>query len=130
MRVTLESILRLVAVVAVTSTLGGCSGSFQGQGSRSMDLKPNQADPVMESVSIFLDLPKPGDVEVEVFDASGTRVWNQPRTAMPAGDRVITWNLDSNPSSRITSGTYFVRVSAETDGRERSTKTLKMAVVR
>jgi len=80
----------------------------------SFALQGNFPNPVTQSTAITFDVPQTASVEVEVYDLLGRRVLSIPSRTVPAGEgRSI--QIDA---SDLSSGAYFYRLKAETDGGE------------
>jgi len=71
--------------------------------------RPN---PVFGSATISVDLPRSGDVVVELFDVRGDRIRTLAAGPMEAGHHEIVWSADGLPV-----GTYLCRVSADGGSR-------------
>jgi probable HAF family extracellular repeat protein len=54
-------------------------------------------------------LPRPGPVEVTVFDLTGRRVRGLARGGFPAGTTVIEWDARDEAGARVDAGVYFAR---------------------
>ena len=77
-----------------------------------LTLAPN---PARENAWIALRLARASDVRLAVIDASGRRVRDLLRGALPAGTRMIRWDGRDDAGARAAAGVYFVRL--EYDGR-------------
>ncbi len=58
---------------------------------------------------------RPGELQVEVFDLRGHRVWASPVMASPKGPVAIAWETKGSSGEALPSGTYFARILM--DGR-------------
>ena len=74
-------------------------------------------------------------VSMEIFDASGARIWSHEDRAVPAGEHAVVWNGASSEGVDLPAGTYFLRsvfVSERTTSTGTSSRigTLKVTLVR
>lgn len=67
-------------------------------------------NPASTSVTFRLQARPDSQVEVDVFDVSGRRVYGWRGRAGGAGERTIEWNLRDFNGSDLQSGIYFVRL--------------------
>jgi len=72
-------------------------------------LHPNYPNPFREETYLVLDLPEPGEVQVEVFDLLGRRVQQLSQTMAAGYQKRIRLDLGREPS-----GTYLYRVTVHT----------------
>jgi flagellar hook assembly protein FlgD len=58
-------------------------------------------------------------VTMEIFDASGARIWSHEDRSVPAGEHAVVWNGASSDGVDLPAGTYFLRSMfvAENAGR-------------
>ena len=63
------------------------------------------------SASIVFRLPHAGQMQVEVFSASGRRVRRLVDEARPAGPHVVTWDGRTDGGQDVPGGAYFVRMA-------------------
>ncbi|MGE3801834.1 MAG: FlgD immunoglobulin-like domain containing protein, partial [Candidatus Kapaibacterium sp.] len=67
-------------------------------------------NPARESVAIDLDLTSRADVEISIWNVSGTNIQTlETRTLAPGAHR-YTWNRKDSDGNRVPSGVYLVRV--------------------
>jgi len=76
------------------------------------DLSQNYPNPFNPTTKINYDLPKDGKVSIKLFDISGREVATLVNEVQPAGYYTINFN-----GSNLSSGAYFYRISAESDGQ-------------
>jgi len=82
---------------------------------------PNPFNPTTQ---IRYDLPAPGHVRIDVFDATGRLVQTLLDTELYAGRHVVSW--DARQGGRmLSSGAYFVRLQAGDRTRVRSVMLVK-----
>jgi len=74
----------------------------------SYELEQNYPNPFNPSTTIAFALPKPSEVTLKIFDASGREVATLVEGKLPAGRHEVV--LDASPFS---SGVYFYRLQAE-----------------
>ena len=83
-------------------------------------LSPAFPNPSAAAVGISYSLPKPGEVELAVYDIVGQKVATLAAGVMSAGRHEVSWN-----GASVAAGVYFYRLSFEG-----TTRTNRMAVVR
>jgi hypothetical protein len=71
--------------------------------------RPN---PMSHQTTVRLDLTRPAEGMVAVFDPAGRRVALLRQGALPAGHTSLTWNGRSDRGDLLGSGTYFIRFNA------------------
>jgi hypothetical protein len=91
---------------------GTSTGADETPLADALTLAPN---PARENAWIALRLARASDVRLAVIDASGRRVRDLLRGALPAGTRMIRWDGRDDAGARAAAGVYFVRL--EYDGR-------------
>jgi hypothetical protein len=74
----------------------------------SYELKQNYPNPFNPSTTLAFALPKPSEVTLKIFDASGREVATLMEGKLPAGKHEVV--LDASPFS---SGVYFYRLQAD-----------------
>lgn len=75
----------------------------------SFSISPN---PARNAVQIQLALPEKSDVNVKIYDASGKLVRRLISGVQPAGIHRFNWNGYDNHGNKVSSGVYFLKVSA------------------
>jgi len=76
-------------------------------------LHPNAPNPFNPTTEITMDLPRPAEVEVTLFDALGRAVLAVSRQRLPAGfGRSLS--IDARP---LASGTYLYRLTVDAEGK-------------
>ena len=90
-----------------------------------LELKHLGANPARTGAELEYSLPRAGFVTLRVMDVSGRTVRTLVTGDIPAGTRVVPWNLSDDTGKRVDSGIYFARLSL---GRE--SRTVRMSVVR
>ena len=73
-------------------------------------LQQNYPNPFNPNTTIRFDLPRPGEVELAVYDANGARVSIIARGFYPAGSHTVRWNGTDAGGARVASGVYFYRL--------------------
>ena len=91
---------------------------------------PNPYAPSISSgLSIGFSLTQPATVNIRIYDAMGREVSRLDKTAFPMGYNVQSWtSLIDSSSQYIASGTYYIKLTAETDDGEKVYATTKLAV--
>lgn len=109
----------------------GEPGSVTGVGPDGSDvpsrfaLEGNVPNPFNPSTVIAFDVPRPGHVELVIFDASGRRVRTLRDERMEEGTYSVTWDGRDDGGREVGSGIYIYRLMADGFSRSR-----KMALVR
>jgi flagellar hook assembly protein FlgD len=75
--------------------------------------------------TIVFDVPRPGPVEIVIYDALGREVVALERGVVPAGRHMITWDGRDRDGRDVGAGLYFCRMKAGG-----FTKSQKMSLVR
>jgi hypothetical protein len=76
-----------------------------------LSLTPNPANP---RVTVAWDLPRPGPVQVEVFDLAGRRIAGLVNERRGQGPGSAAWDGKDDSGRGVASGVYMVRVRTET----------------
>ena len=92
-----------------TSPTGVASNSPAPRAFRLHEPVPNPANP---STRIAYELPVATRVVIEVFDPSGRKVAELLNRMVPAGHGEVTWDGRGINGERVSSGVWFVRMSA------------------
>jgi len=81
-----------------------------GSPGRALDLRPALPNPSRETATFALTLSHPGDVDLEIVDVRGARVWSERHSGMPAGEHRLTWNGARAEGGTAPAGVYYARV--------------------
>lgn len=76
-------------------------------------LWPNYPNPFNLVTTIRYDLPRPGTVAIDIFDAAGRLVLPLLKETRPVGQHTIHWNGTDARGKLCPSGIYFVKMTAE-----------------
>jgi hypothetical protein len=76
----------------------------------SFTLYQNYPNPFNPSTTIQYYVPKPGNVEVNIYDIQGRLVKSISKSVQQAGLHSMEWNSQSNSGISVASGTYFCQV--------------------
>jgi hypothetical protein len=94
-----------VGLLAVVKTSSGVKDDpYMLMGNAFEDISPN---PVSGRMVIDYHLGAPGQVNVAIYNAAGTRVALLVEGARSVGDQSVTWNASAQPS-----GIYFCRIES------------------
>jgi hypothetical protein len=74
----------------------------------SLGVMPN---PVRDQVTVAFTLEAATPVALEVYDVSGRRIWNSPRTMLDPGRQALSWNRRNRSGGTARSGVYFLRLN-------------------
>ena len=76
------------------------------------ELGPNYPNPFNASTTIPLLLPRPGHVDLEIYDVLGQRVRQLVNTTLPAGVHPTAWDGRDDAGRPVAGGVYFIRLEA------------------
>ncbi|MFH2037252.1 MAG: T9SS type A sorting domain-containing protein, partial [Candidatus Zixiibacteriota bacterium] len=77
------------------------------------DLKQNHPNPFNPSTTIIFDMPKAGNVTIQIFNILGQNVRTLTNRFYLAGTHEITFNGKNERNENLASGVYFYRLDAE-----------------
>ena len=83
------------------------------------ELAQNYPNPFNPTTEIAFSLPKPGNVQLEVYNIMGQRVRTLVNGFMPAGNNRISFDSRSDNGLPLSSGVYFYRLAAGTFSQTR-----------
>ena len=70
------------------------------------------------------------DIELEIFDASGRKLWGRTETGVPTGQTyTIDWDLTTSSGSRLRTGVYLYRVLISSNGSSQASQAKKLIVL-
>ena len=78
-----------------------------------LELQPARPNPSRESASFAFTLPHTGDVELEIVDVRGARVWSERHEALPAGEHRLGWGGRTTQGGVAPAGVYYARVRTQ-----------------
>lgn len=70
------------------------------------------SNPFREGLELRAGLPRPGAVELQVYDLQGRRVWRQAWDRLGAGFHRLIWNGCDEAGRSVGAGVYWVRMAA------------------
>lgn len=111
-------ILKKISEIRLLATLG--NGVIPNE----FHLYPVYPNPFNASITIRFDLDNEGEVQLNIFDIKGNKVWQQ-SARFTAGNHFIKWNGKNQHGNNVPSGTYFVEANNGT-----LIKTMKMLLLR
>lgn len=91
----------------------------------SYNLGQNYPNPFNPSTSISFQIPTPGHVSLNIYNASGKLVRTLVNGHRSEGSHEVNWNGKDNKGAAVVSGIYFYKLNAGS-----FTKTKKMALLR
>jgi hypothetical protein len=77
------------------------------------ELHQNYPNPFNPTTTIKFSLPQAADVNLEVFNILGQKVNTLLKEKMSAGTYLVTWDGSNASGEKVSSGTYFYRLEAE-----------------
>ena len=75
-------------------------------------LEQNYPNPFNPSTSISFQIPKPGHVSLNIYDASGKLVRTLVNETRSEGLNEVNWNGKDNKGVAVVSGIYFYKLTA------------------
>jgi len=93
-------------------------------------LSQNYPNPFNPTTILSFGLPVRSWVQVEIYNLIGQRVRNWPASLLDAGFHEQQWDGLNDAGLPVSSGEYFLRVSAESTGGEKLVRTVRMSLVR
>ena len=71
----------------------------------------NYPNPFNPTTTISFDLPKSGNVKLEIFNSKGQRVKTLLNEKINSGHHSVIWNGKNMKNQNVVSGIYFYRIS-------------------
>jgi hypothetical protein len=90
-----------------------------------VSLLPARPNPSSGATVIAYEIPKAGQVNLDVYDICGRRVKTLQNSYQPSGSYALTWKGDDQNGRLLPAGVYFYRLSAES-----ASLTQKVVIVR
>lgn len=84
-----------------------------------LSLMPATPNPARAATTFRFTLPSAGDVELEIVDVRGARVWYERRAALLAGEHALAWDGKAADGRDSPAGVYFARVRTRDAGHSR-----------
>ena len=81
-----------------------------GSPGQALVLRPAMPNPSRDATSFAFTLPHAGDVELEIVDVRGARVWSERLAGLPAGEHRVAWNGVRSGGGLAAAGVYYARV--------------------
>ncbi|MCO6472776.1 MAG: T9SS type A sorting domain-containing protein [Melioribacteraceae bacterium] len=75
-------------------------------------VEQNYPNPFNPSTSIVYNLPEASHITIKIYDMLGSEVKTLVNSQMNAGRYEVVWNGDNNFGSKVSSGSYLLRVTA------------------
>ncbi len=90
-------------------------------------------NPARENTTFIINHDRTGsdmDIEIEVFDVSGRRLWLHRESGVPTSSAyTVNWNLSLDSGQRLQTGVYLYRVRISSDGSNKVSKSKKLIVL-
>ncbi len=90
-----------------------------GRPLHTLSLMAATPNPARASTTFRFTLPSAGDVELEIVDVRGGRVWYERRAALAAGEHALAWDGKAADGRDAPAGVYFARVHTGDAGHSR-----------
>jgi hypothetical protein len=90
-----------------------------------LTLLPNSPNPFRASTELRVGVPKAGDVQIEVYDVAGRRVFSRELGRVTPGWKTISFDGRDESGGLLAGGVYFCRVTSAGE-----TQTRKMVIAR
>jgi glycosidase len=78
------------------------------------ELFANFPNPFNHRTTIVFEMPKAGDVTIDIINIHGQHVRTLNAGALPAGRRMLAWNGQTDNGTLVAGGLYFLRLYSET----------------
>ena len=118
---TTFSILAEIGFFTTGTDMSDCHTEPEGVGQsdepRGLELENVSSSPAQKSVGIRYHLPVASDVNLEIYDVTGTRVRILEVGQQGAGDHIAVWDICDNDGHPLPRGIYFVRLQAAGQAR-------------
>lgn len=101
--------IEVAGVHALDDAQNGIVAVGDGGPAMLASLSPARPNPSRGAVAFRLELPRDGEVSVDVFDLSGRRIGTLARGPFRAGTHTLTWDPRDGRNGAAPSGVYFVR---------------------
>lgn len=82
---------------------------------RALYLEQNHPNPFNPSTVLSYASPRPGHVQLSIFDVRGRRVTALVAGVQPAGEHSVEWDGRDRQGARVSSGIYLARLVADGD---------------
>src|SRR5207247_7282514 len=109
----------------ITSTRCVRTATAVGELKPALQLSQNQPNPFSRSSLIRFSLPKPGPVQLGIYDVAGRKVRALVDGAMGAGQYQRMWDGRNDAGSLVSSGVYFYRLETPDAIRSRQMMLLR-----
>ncbi len=83
-----------------------------GRGGLSLSAFPN---PAISDFTLSYELPRPGEVALDLYDAEGRQIGSLPVSFRGPGMHAVEWHVDTSIGKHVASGVYFVRLALGPD---------------
>lgn len=103
--------------IALNSSLLDAPPSDRAAGR--LTVLPAMPNPSRGQAAFRFTLPVASEVELEIVDVRGGRVWHQPRQSYAAGDHALAWDGTTTDGRSTPAGVYFARVRAQGEAQTR-----------
>jgi hypothetical protein len=118
---TTFTILAQIGSSSMRTSMSDCHMEPEGVGQsdepRGLELENISSSPAQKSVGIRYHLPAAGDVNLEIYDVTGTRVRTLEVGHQGTGDHIAVWDICDNDARPLPRGIYFVRLQAAGQAR-------------
>ncbi|HRJ85229.1 MAG TPA: T9SS type A sorting domain-containing protein [Ignavibacteria bacterium] len=74
-------------------------------------ISENYPNPFNPSTNIDISLAKKTEVNIQIYDVSGSEIYTLANRTMNSGDHTFIWNAVTNSGSPVNSGVYFTKIS-------------------
>jgi chitinase len=91
-----------------------------------LSISPN---PFNYSINIRFDLPKMSQVNLEIYDINGRKVWASRNQSLAEGNNVIIWEGKDFQGNSVGSGIYFARLNLTDDSSRESANFIEKIVM-
>ncbi len=93
-------------------------------------LQPNYPNPFNSRTVFSFALPWNGDVQLQIFNVAGQKIYQAVRKGLPAGWHRMSWDGIDSHSQPVASGLYLYRITARSTRGKQLVRTGKMQLVK
>ncbi len=74
-------------------------------------ISENYPNPFNPSTKIDVDLSKPANVSIKIYDLNGKEIYNMINSKLSAGNHTFEWNAITNSGTSVNSSVYFMKIN-------------------
>ena len=97
---------------------------------KKFNLLNNYPNPFNNQTIISANIDKPAKINLQIFDILGREVFNKNKEISSAGKITFRWNGLNSLGDELSSGIYFYRITANSNGYNNQSQIKKMTLLR